>query len=85
LRGLEVNKCRLEKGDSLILYTDGLIEATSLNNQMYGYDRFKEELCCYRDCSASEILEKLLNEYDRFLAGAEADDDVTIIVLKKVV
>lgn len=83
LRGLGLKEYRLEKDDSVVFYTDGLIEVTNSEGQMYGYDSFKDRLRMAGNKDAEEILRDLVGDYERFLGDAEPDDDLTVIVLKK--
>lgn len=70
----------LAPGESLILYTDGLVETTNANGQMLGFDGF------HKVCSGSAALEPA-DMIDSLIAAANAwgpqNDDQTVIVLKR--
>ncbi len=83
LRKLKLANYGIDDNETVIFYTDGLVEVTNSDNEMYGYDRLKEHLLSLKDLSAAEILDALVKRYDEFLAGAEPDDDLTVIVLKR--
>jgi sigma-B regulation protein RsbU (phosphoserine phosphatase) len=72
----------LEKGDTLLLYTDGLTEAT-MNGIDYGEERVKKQLAVVSGISAKEMVNNILFEHKLFLKNKKAEDDVTIAVLKK--
>ena len=79
---LEERAIELGTGDVLLLYTDGLIEA-SVGPEQFGVDRLKEGLRAARaEASPKEILEGLVAAFDRFLAGAPPGDDVTAVCLR---
>jgi len=72
----------LQKGNSLILYTDGLTEA-SVNEVEYGEDRLREQLMKARDFSAKSIIDNILIDHKSFLKNSPPFDDITITVMTK--
>lgn len=83
LRGLKLNSYQVAEEEIVVFYTDGLIEVSNLQGQMYGYDKLKEHLKTLANFSAKEVLTELVQRYDEFLGDAEPDDDLTVIVLKR--
>lgn len=77
-----LKEIRYEKGDALLLMSDGFAELKNKNNEQYGYQRTKELFNSIAYKSSSEIIEELKNTTSRWLNGAESDDDVTFVVLK---
>jgi sigma-B regulation protein RsbU (phosphoserine phosphatase) len=78
----EIININLQKDDSLILYTDGLTEA-SFNEIEYGEERLKAQLLKSGSHSAHNIINDLLDDHKNFLKDSPRFDDVTIAVLKK--
>ena len=79
----EEDMVRLVEGDRLVLYTDGLTEAEDPAGEMYGEDRLHELLAGLpRHLTARETAERILEEHHRFLAGGDARDDTTLMVLR---
>jgi sigma-B regulation protein RsbU (phosphoserine phosphatase) len=78
----EVVNIDLQKGNSLILYTDGLTEA-SVNEIEYGEDRLREQLMKARDGSAKSIIDNILTDHKNFLENSPPFDDITITVMTK--
>ena len=74
----------IEKGETIVFYTDGIVEVTGRSTEQYGYDRFKANLSEMSAESAEFIMNSLFARYDSWLAGTEPDDDVTCLVLKRV-
>ena len=74
---------RLHPGDSLVLYSDGLYEATSPSGKPYGFRRPLEALGRQHIATANEMLEGLLADWRYHLSGAAASDDTTLVVLKR--
>jgi sigma-B regulation protein RsbU (phosphoserine phosphatase) len=72
----------LEPGDLLLLYTDGISEAMTHEDEEWGEERMIEAAQTVRDKSAEEILQALFHAADAFTAGAPQHDDMTMLVLK---
>lgn len=72
----------LQKGNSLILYTDGLTEA-SANEVEYGEDRLREQLIKSGDSSAKSIIDDIISDHKSFLKDSLPFDDITIAVMTK--
>jgi sigma-B regulation protein RsbU (phosphoserine phosphatase) len=73
----------LQKGDALILYTDGITDARNRVMEDYG----EEQLLAFastlgRDLSARELLDSIALDLSRFTQGAEQADDITLVALK---
>ncbi len=77
-------KIQLQKGDVLLLYTDGLVEAMNVRREEYGFDRLQHSLELLASGSPADIQEALLEEVNRFTGAVEKQDDVTIVVVKAV-
>jgi phosphoserine phosphatase RsbU/P len=79
----EEDEVTLSTGDRLVLYTDGLTEAEDPLGEMFGEERLYELLGTLPNhLSARETAERILEEYRRFLAGGDARDDTTLMVLR---
>ncbi len=72
----------LEPGDKIFQYTDGVTEATDVNNQLYGMERLEKVLTDNRSGSPQEILEAVKEDIDRFCGEAEQFDDITMLALE---
>jgi sigma-B regulation protein RsbU (phosphoserine phosphatase) len=80
-RGYKTFQDRLEPGDLLIGYTDGVTEAVNLADEQYGEERL-EKVLSRPDQSAEETASAILADVETFTSGAEPFDDVTLIVVK---
>ena len=73
---------RLQPGNSVLLYTDGVTEAANADELMYSEERL---LDCLRTlaqpASAGAIVAALRADVESFVAGAEPSDDITMLVL----
>ena len=73
---------RLQSGDLLFQYTDGLVEAHNKAKQMYGEERLKDLLLGCADLSSEEIVDLVRDSVLKHIDGREQEDDITLIVLK---
>jgi PAS domain S-box-containing protein len=73
---------QLEKGDIILLQTDGLAETVNAEGELFGVQRVIEELHSNRDLSAAEIVDSIFEKVACFSEGAEQEDDYTMIVVK---
>lgn len=73
---------RLRPGDSVVFYTDGILEASNPGNDEFGSDRILEVCASNSRFSAPEQLSRLLDAVDRFVESAHQHDDMTVVVLK---
>jgi sigma-B regulation protein RsbU (phosphoserine phosphatase) len=78
----ELLNINLSKGNSLILYTDGLTEA-SINEIEYGEDRLKTLLKKSKDLTAKNLLDSIINDQKSFIKDSPLFDDVTVSVIAK--
>ena len=75
-----VEELRLFAGDTLVLYTDGIIDATN-GQEEFGEGRLVEALCEHRHLTPHDLLSAILGDVQRF-STAEQQDDITLIVAK---
>ena len=66
----------------ILFYTDGLNEAENLAHEQFGNDRMLAVLDAAPFTSAQESVERLTGAVARFVDGAEASDDLTLLCLK---
>ncbi len=71
------------ENDILILFTDGVVEATNPMNSFYGDNRLKKLIETYHQADAEKILAKIVTDLQSFGDGANQHDDMTIVVIKK--
>lgn len=77
----EEKEVQMAAGDTLLLYSDGLVEAHSPNRDMFSFPRLMSLVGQYGNTGA--LIEYLLNELRAFTgAGWEQEDDVTLVTLQ---
>ncbi|MBX3082809.1 MAG: SpoIIE family protein phosphatase [Anaerolineae bacterium] len=73
----------LRPHDVLIIYTDGLTEAQTAEQDLYGEERLRKVAREHVDCSAEEIHAALLADVHQYMGDAAQFDDITLMVLVK--
>lgn len=76
----EQAKLQVSPGDLLVMYSDGLVEATNSRGEEYGEGRLRELLATLTEKSANDILRAILASLAAFSGTAELRDDLTIVV-----
>jgi len=79
---LEERKIQLDRGDLLILYTDGVTETIDRHEQEFGEDRLIASAQKYTTLPAAEIITRIKDDVIRFGDGQPQFDDITLLVLK---
>ena len=71
---------RLEEGDLMVLYTDGIVESSNAHDEHYGRSRLMTTLGGVRTESAEAICRHVMDDVRSFSFGSQ--DDRTLVVLK---
>lgn len=84
LEGLRFKEHEFElfPGDRLVVYTDGVAEATNSENELYGYDRMLAALNRDQGASLEGTLKGLRADIDEFVGEAPQFDDITMLALE---
>jgi sigma-B regulation protein RsbU (phosphoserine phosphatase) len=78
----EVASLTLERGDLLLLYTDGVTEAMNPERELYTLERLLECVGQGPARSAEALVERITESVRGFAAGAAPSDDITLVVLR---
>ena len=79
---IEVNKMSFAKDDILVLYTDGISEASNANHDEFGYDRMKKLLHQNAHYDPTMIQKVFISKLYEFCGDQGLDDDYTMVVIK---
>lgn len=74
---------RLRPGDTLVLYSDGVIECENGGRELFGEERLVAALAARRDATAPQVLAHVVAEVDRFRHGAPVSDDLSVLVARR--
>jgi hypothetical protein len=80
---VRVRAAKLESGDVLFLFSDGVVEARADNSEeLFGFDRLEESLSRLAGCGVEQICQGVLGDLEAFTRGAPREDDLTLVVLQ---
>ncbi len=74
---------QLQPGDTLLLYTDGVTEATNPQEQEYTDERLSQLLTKSGQLSCQALIDTVRADVKAFADGAEQSDDITLLALKR--
>jgi sigma-B regulation protein RsbU (phosphoserine phosphatase) len=80
---VEQSVIRLEVGDQLFMYTDGVTEAISANGEFFGEGSLHQVLSSHQLDSAKGLLESVEKQLDDFTESRPLSDDMTMLALRK--
>jgi sigma-B regulation protein RsbU (phosphoserine phosphatase) len=80
---VHVGSFSFEVGDTLLLYTDGVIDARSKEGKFFGKERLKNFFASTQATSAQLIKEELLLEIGKFSFDETQHDDITLLVIRR--
>lgn len=73
---------RLQPGEVVVACTDGITETSNSSEEQYGAERLAQAVSARRTRPASEIVDAIFDDVDRFSAGAARRDDRVVMALK---
>lgn len=73
---------KLEKGDIVLYYTDGITEAENPNKELFGFERLEKVIYDNRYNDVDTIKENILNEINIFRRDYPQVDDLTFVAIK---
>ena len=76
-------RVRLEAGDCLILYTDGVTEALDVHGLEFGISQLIEAVQASSPNGAPAILSRVTSDLKSFVGGHQQNDDITLIAIRK--
>jgi serine phosphatase RsbU (regulator of sigma subunit)/anti-sigma regulatory factor (Ser/Thr protein kinase) len=78
----EEKEATLEPGDSVLLHSDGVVEAHDPERDMFGFPRLKETMA--RGVGGQELIDRVLGDLEAFTGSdAEQEDDITMVTLQR--
>jgi hypothetical protein len=80
---LAFDEANLNRGDSIVIFSDGIPEATTTGERFLGLDAVKDALATNRTEPLSTLRTRVMAIVEAFLAGGPASDDVTLLMLRR--
>ena len=78
----EEKRVTLNPGDTILLYTDGIIEAENPQGEFFGTARLCEILNKTLDLSSEQIIHGIIADLQDFCGTKTFNDDITLVILK---
>lgn len=79
----EIGQVKLEAGEALVIYSDGVSEANNLKGEEFGIERLADVIKRNISSSASGLRDKVESALSGFTETAPAGDDITLVIVKK--
>ena len=79
----ETGEIRMQPGDAVLLYTDGVIECEGPDRELFGEARLEQLLAANRGASAANLLAAVQSGLDTFRRGVAVSDDLTVLVVRR--
>jgi len=79
----EAKQTKVESGDIILIFTDGLTESRNKSGQEFGEERIIDFLRRNFHLSANELLQELKALFQEFTAGVNPFDDTTLVIIKR--
>jgi sigma-B regulation protein RsbU (phosphoserine phosphatase) len=79
----EEKKIRLETGDILVAYTDGIVEPENVYGEMFGDDRLKDLLLKYSQTDSKELIARVMEGVVQWTGEGELQDDMTMVIARR--
>ncbi|MGD9347017.1 MAG: PP2C family protein-serine/threonine phosphatase [Candidatus Aminicenantes bacterium] len=79
----ELGKIQLKSEDVAVLFTDGIPEGRNTKQEEYSDERLKDLAIEMRNLTASKLSANIFEDVEKFTAGAEQADDITLVVIKR--
>ena len=73
----------MDRGDLLVLYTDGITEAEDPDEEEFGVERLVKFVASLTEVTAEQACAKILETVDDYTKGAIPQDDVTLLVVER--
>jgi phosphoserine phosphatase RsbU/P len=73
---------KLEPGDTLVLFSDGVTEAMDPDDQLFGVPRLKQVLTGQMQCPLEQLQKCVLESVENFTRGAHQADDLTLLIVR---
>ncbi len=79
---LEEMNLQLQAGDTLLFYTDGVVEAMNSRGEEYGETRLKQMFSSFHHLPVGTLKNKLIDDIKKFVGSNKPHDDLTLVILK---
>lgn len=79
----EVQRALLAPGERLVAFSDGITEATSVSDELFGDERLHAAIAAGAALDAGGLVTAIIEQVDRHAAGAPQSDDMTLLIVAR--
>ena len=79
---IDTRQISFEKGDMVVLHTDGVTEAENSKGELFGFDRLLEDARRLHGGTAEEVVEGILDDLMAYIGTHKIHDDITLVVMR---
>ena len=76
------DKIKMQEGDYIYLYTDGVTDTNNVKEELFGEDRLRDVINVYKDHNPESLLRSIKSELDQYMGEAEQFDDITMLCIE---
>jgi sigma-B regulation protein RsbU (phosphoserine phosphatase) len=79
----EIAEIEMAAGDTLVLYTDGVTEASNRDGEEFGESRLVQAVASHADLPLESLLQGVIASVQVFSGGSEQQDDITLVIARR--
>jgi sigma-B regulation protein RsbU (phosphoserine phosphatase) len=79
---VSTQEIKFTKGETIVLFTDGITEAEDREGQQFGIDRLCDSITARREQPSTDIQEGVIDDLMEFIGEHKIHDDISIVVIK---
>lgn len=79
---IETREISFQKGDMLVLHTDGVTEAENSSGELFGFERLCEDARRLHGGTSEEVVKGILDHLMRYIGTQKIHDDITLVVMR---
>lgn len=76
------DKIKMQEGDYIYLYTDGVTDTNNVKEELFGEDRLRDVINVYKEHNPESLLRSIKSELDQYMGEAEQFDDITMLCIE---
>ncbi|MFQ5675879.1 MAG: GAF domain-containing SpoIIE family protein phosphatase [bacterium] len=80
----EQEKIQVSKGEVVVIYSDGITEAESESDELFGEERLQRIIKESKELGSADIMNRIYEEIKAFQGDRKQTDDITLVVIKAV-
>jgi sigma-B regulation protein RsbU (phosphoserine phosphatase) len=79
---IDTREVSFEKGDMVVLHTDGVTEAENPSGELFGFERLLQDARRLHGGTAEEVVKGILDDLMAYIGTQKIHDDITLVVMR---